>query len=247
MKKLNARMISVCSIALALGATAGCASKQVDLGNDHTAVTGSSLSDYEGTWEGYAEAYRFNDGTDKIRIALDGSGHGVLEVGDADPLPAPQADLAYPPRPDTDFSYANYGFVAGFSYPLIDAQVQSSRIQLKTIRSELYREWCELFTPVLDEANSGPGEDFYSCQPNIGYGQDPDGCFLGTDRAGNMPIACGALECLHTCQCTESSCGIGEPVPEIILDAALDDGGEVLEGTLLEVGERITVRMTRTD
>lgn len=40
------------------------------------------MSDYAGVWDGYAEAFTRNDGTDRIRITLDSQGMGTLNDGD---------------------------------------------------------------------------------------------------------------------------------------------------------------------
>jgi hypothetical protein len=228
----------------------GCTAKSVDLGdNTPPAVLGASHTDYQGDWEGYAEAYRWDDGSDRIRLSLDGAGHGVLEVGDSDPLPAPSADAGYPESGGESFlMHAGYHLRAGFSYPVIDPVVQSGRIRLKTQRAEIYEEWCALQTPVLDVPNTqNNGEDRYACLPNVGFRAEETACYLGTDEGNTNPIDCGLFVCLSACACTESSCAASAAEPDLVLDAALDDNGEVLEGTLLENGERITVRMTLQD
>src|SRR6476659_3835989 len=90
------------SLIALLGASTGCGSDggKVDLGNDNVAKTGEKLSDYAGDWKGYAEAFHFDDGTDTVAIKLDRHGNGVIEVGEADPLPPPKADEIYPPIDD---------------------------------------------------------------------------------------------------------------------------------------------------
>jgi hypothetical protein len=63
-------------------ARGGCSSShKVDIGEGHepTAVSGESLSDYAGVWDGYAEAFTWDDGTDHIRITLDSAGTGTLQ------------------------------------------------------------------------------------------------------------------------------------------------------------------------
>ena len=47
----------------------------VDIGND---VTGERLEDYVASWDGYAEAFDFGDGSDRVRIELDANGEGSL-------------------------------------------------------------------------------------------------------------------------------------------------------------------------
>jgi hypothetical protein len=59
-------------VVLAFGA---CSNNKADIG-DGTAISklGENLSDYEGTWEGYAEAYTFSDKSDKVMLMLDTNG-----------------------------------------------------------------------------------------------------------------------------------------------------------------------------
>src|SRR4051812_34615530 len=59
---------------------------------------GERLEDYAAHWEGYAEANSFADGSDKVRITLDASGDGTLEIGDSAPMPpATDPSVGYPP------------------------------------------------------------------------------------------------------------------------------------------------------
>ena len=51
----------------------------VDLGHRE-----AQLADYAASWNGYAEAYTFPEGSsDRVRITLDATGVGTIEVGDA--------------------------------------------------------------------------------------------------------------------------------------------------------------------
>ena len=87
----------------------------------------------------------------------------------------------------------------------------------------------------------------YACVEEVGYHFSQDGqCFMGTSLT---PISCSrAILCNSLCDCSESAC-----VPRLYenplrFDAALDDTGDRLEGTMLgleESGGRATVRLTR--
>jgi hypothetical protein len=224
------------SLIVALGASVGCGSDggnaKVDLGNDKVAKTGEKLSDYAGDWHGYAEAFNFNDGTDTIKIKLDAHGKGVIEVGEANPLPPPEADEYYPPLDDNNGAPSDpfvvervtQQLVSGFSYPISGAKVESKRIRFESSTGEVLREWCELQTPVL-------------CAPN-GFSTGPDGCSLG-----DMPVPCAKLACMRVCACSKTSCESSTGT-SVQFDAALESDGEELVGTLA-VGDRITVRLSR--
>jgi hypothetical protein len=108
------------SLAVLLSLAIGCSgSHKVDVGEGHepTAVTGESLMDYAGVWDGYAEAFTWNDSTDHVRITLDETGKGTFEVGEADPLPPPDPDHGYPPGSDDP-----YGKLTVANVPLLDGR-----------------------------------------------------------------------------------------------------------------------------
>src|SRR5690349_6206235 len=245
MKKLNPMFAASAAALSLIGLAQGCADRAIDIGDDTPPrVIGASLSDYEGVWEGYTEAFSFEDASDKIRIMLDGSGNGVLEVGDSGELPPPVAGENYPPSEDDWGGPSRYSstLVPGFSYPLFDASLTTendqSRIQLKTQRSKLFEEWCSLFTPVLDETNSnvnGNGE-VWSCVRTARFTADGLGNSFYAD-APRTPVSCNPFDCMFACRCTEASCGLAEEVHELVLGGKLEEGGEVLEGTLLEAGQ----------
>jgi hypothetical protein len=229
----------------------GCAkSDKLDIGDGHekVAATGASLSDYAGSWDGYAEAYTFIDGSDRIRLKLDAHGEGTLEVGDSPALPAPDPDKGYPPSDDTDlagkpFMVSRPGAYPGFGYPVSGAKVESKRIRIGTSTQEVFREWCEMQEPVLQV---GAFPTSYGCANGVSASGDPMVCMTTAPDGTSIPIDCGkAGNCLTVCQCTETKCGVTETI-DTNLDAALGgDSGDELTGTLVLGGERIVVRMTR--
>ena len=208
-------------------------------------VTGARLSDYAGSWDGYAEAFKFEDGSDRLRIQLDGSGNGVLEVGDSDPLPEPDSTTGYPPSAGGPFAVEPPGLLfPGFSYPISGATVQDSRIQFSLTSVDVYAEWCAGMEPVLDDVNSGQNGngDVYACLPNEAFSsmQDPTG---DSCKIGDEPIDCGLLDCSRTCACDADACAAVDNGPDVSFDGALEGGR--LVGTLV-VGDRITARLNRT-
>jgi hypothetical protein len=232
------------SLFCSLLALAGCAKdRQLDIGDDNKpAVLGASLSDYVGTWEGYAEAKTWDDGTDKVKLMVDAHGNGVLEVGDAAPLPAPDPDKVYPPRVAGDQPFAvPEGLFAGFSYPVSDAIVQSRRIRLSSSSHEVFREWCEAMTPVLNPgALDMNGNQAYSCVDPVVFNEMVSSC-----KASSDPNACGKSSCTFVCDCDATSCKLRDDTKDLKIDAALESEGDELVGTLLIDPTRITVRMMR--
>jgi hypothetical protein len=238
-----------------LGLCACSGGDHVDIGDDKVEKTGEKLSDYAASWEGYAEAYAFDGGSDAIRVVLDENGAGTVDVGDAAPLPPPDPDLGYPPASSNDPFHAplpEAALFSGFSYTVLGAVVENRRLRFGLDPREIYKEWCELQTPILDEANSTPEEQRYACVPNWGFMGGASGCSQENPDTGEItPIDCGKLylcELSNICNCTAEGCSLyaidtsqGYPV---MLDAALQSDGDELEGTLT-VDDRVIVRMTR--
>jgi hypothetical protein len=223
-------------------AAVGCgADPAVDLGHsDPPAVLGASLTDYQGTWEGYAEAYHWSDSTDVIRLQLDANGNGVLEVGDPN-TPAP--DLAPDPSSKPDLKPLPHYLSPGFSYPVDGATVTSRRIRIATASQVAWNDWCDSFTPVADPQLAGN----FTCVLNVGFSwdaNDPAGCRLMD--AQRTPITCTSVYCASVCACTETSCGARVEGDDVQIDAALMSEGDELAGTLVAGSERISIRMLRS-
>lgn len=226
------------------GLGSGCGAEVVDIGdNEPPAVLGASLSDYEGTWVGYAELAAWSDGSDTVRLILDENGNGVIELGEAEPLPTPVAGESYPPgvgeeNPMLGFLEPVWGVLSGFSYPIEGAVVESKRIRMESATMALYEDWCGLIEPV--EVVGEPST--YNCVGFTGYGSSEDGCFTGPQS--DQPVDCDILACIQVCTCDEASCG-ASPGADIRLDAALEMDGEELEGSFEVPQGRYFVRMTR--
>jgi hypothetical protein len=238
MKRFNHRSVLLC----ALGWLAACSNgTPVDIGDDRVESLGESLTDYAGSWDGYAEVFRFDDGSDRIRLVLGDDGTGVLEVGESEALPEPDPDDVYPPSAPFDPSYPMdiplQTLVSGFSYPIDGASVESRRIRIATTTQEIYREWCGLQMPYLVQ---GATPTYYSCVPGGGYSYFEGVC---TDGDG-VEINCGKLACGGACNCSEAACGIREAA-DVQLDATLQAGGEELRGSLVIGSRLINVQLTR--
>jgi hypothetical protein len=137
-------------ILCAAGPLVACSGDKANIGN--TSAIGAQLSDYAATWDGYTEAYSFRpDGSDRVRLIIDASGHGTLQVGDAALLPAAtDPNVGYPPGATLKgpSSVNTTGLTEGFLYPIYATQVQADRIQLGVNPGDLYAGWCALQTPI---------------------------------------------------------------------------------------------------
>ena len=225
----------------------GCSSGSapVDIGD---AKTGDKLEDYVAVWEGYAEAHNFKDGSDKVKISIDASGHGTLVIGDTPAWPvAVNPDVGYPPnlglrdQPNKLFP--------GVSYPIDTATVDSGRVRISVNPFEAFRDWCGLQTsyPLFH----GP-----SCLPGSLTMSPPSADCFYSDADGDLtPVDCvkGLMCEAHACSCDAQGCSVlSGPAADpnyTKLDAALFDGGNSLVGTL-RVGhemlnDSMTVRLTR--
>lgn len=237
----------------AFSSVVGCSSANapVDIGDSRT---GEKLEDYAAHWEGYIEANKFADGSDKVRLTLDASGNGTLEIGDS-PALAPATDPdAYYPRSDGRVDLPS----PGFAYSIHAATVESARIHFSSNPWEFEQSWCALQTSydwgVVDES----GAHFYQCNPHGSLESPADGsCFIVPDGqtadTGSLPISCArAHMCFnHICSCDAQGCFANVEPPSkqaetyTLFDAALGDAGESLVGTLKLRGKPNTVRLHR--
>jgi len=257
-KKLVAKILWLLPLAWAPSA---CSSNgAVDIGHDV-----AKLSDYAASWDGYAEAATFpKAGSDRVRLHLDDRGEGTLEIGDAPALPAPtQAEGGY----NLDSGAGGAGGAAtafrdGFKYPVHQARVEAGRIRFGIDPLDLYGAWCALVPPMQNE-NAASG---YACGGDGGsINFDSNTCeFQRGGTATTEPIRtavdCGIFRlCVGAgvCTCTALTCGphviptAGTSLDSypVVIDAAIDNTGAMLTGTLaIKDGvktERITIRMAK--
>ena len=249
----------------ALSSTWACSSESapVDIGDSRT---GAKLEDYAAVWEGYVEAYDFADGSDKVKITLDASGNGTLEIGDTARWPvATNPDVGYPPGPGMSdrfenalvagvFAQAVSKLFPGIIYPVSSATVEAARIRFSVNPWESERDWCALQTSYPVQKPSAP----YGCLPTANISNPSVGeCFYSqNDGSGVTPVDCGKAAMCHSnavCTCDAQGCSIlSDPMYRASytkLDAALVDAGESLVGTLRlgpdPVQKSINVRLTR--
>lgn len=260
---------SALALAVALFGCSG--GEPVSIGNDEK--TGESLSDYGASWDGYIEGTTLPSGSDRVRLVLDANGDGYLQLGDM-PLLDPPSDAGapYPNDPNypqyVQFGDADWFLKEGFRYTVQNANVEQKRIRLSVASWEFYKQWCELQTSY---ANPDPnGSPPYNCQPMYVHGVNlaQDGkCYAGSadDIPPLDPLDAPQIpphydySALHEIPCFLSSyCNGGSITPcacsadgctstdntQLTLDAALEEGGNELTGTLVFT-DNFTVRLTR--
>ena len=267
----DARALGAFSLVASLLA-AGCSGDKL---SDTPAPDGSSaagLAAYVGAWDGYAEAVAFTpDGSDHVRLVVDGSGNVTVTIGNEPPLPAPtDPNVGYPPAGvPNDLS----GFWEGFGYPGHAVQVSSNRIQLGLNPADIYAAWCPLQTsyPLYQvSVDDGGTATAYGCvQHGVSFGftsgvvPGADGgidggrdCAIVNGDAAAQAIDCGKLQLCTVggaCTCDATGCKSLNPFPPSLaaagypgsLDANVD--GTTLTGTLALPGDgRLTIHLTRT-
>jgi hypothetical protein len=205
--------------------TACSSDSKVDIGDGSTS---QGLSAYADSWDGYTEAYEFEDGSD-----------GHLRIGDTALLGTPMVGEPAPP-------WAHY---ADFAYP-IHARLEDGRLRFEVDVSDRYEDWCALQTPV-PVSTEYPG--ILACARNIGVlSESEESCFL---LDTHEPVSCSShFACREWCTCTEESCtaALRGPrpndspsiEPDHLFDGALSADGDELTGTLLW-GKSIVVRLRR--
>ena len=220
----------------AVAALAACSSAdKVDIGdNSPPASLGSKLSDYAGSWSGYAEAFQFADSSDHVRLLLDEHGDGTLEVGADGPEPALDLDIGPP-------SSAR-GLLPAYSYTLASSTVTEKRLKIAAQSWEPDVPYCAAFTPIYDSYNDS---GHYSCLPNLPHRSEADSrCFFTPEGAPEIPFDCRKQECLRACSCTETACTSVGSDDDIQIDAALSDSN-TLVGTLIVPDGRVTIRLEK--
>ena len=189
-----ARNSALLAAVLSTGWACSAVNEPVDIGDSYT---GEHLEDYAAEWEGYAEAYNFADGSDKVRLKLDASGNGTLEIGNSPALPiATDPNVGYPASYKSDSSFEQFTYLfPGFAYAVDTATVESARIRFTLNPWQIARDWCEMQTPYdihsqdsggVGGMGGGPGGPL-SMIPSGGSGGEgyvPPGYIVGPDSHG---------------------------------------------------------------
>lgn len=215
--------------------------KTVDLGNDRIITIGAALSDYAGSWEGYAEAYTFSDGSETVRFDVDDSGQGTLRVGDAPAISLP-ADISR----DVAHRYLS-PLSPGFVHPFSGARVDGNRVRATFAVADMFDAACAAITPKHTVA----GPLCAAVGPQlVPIDQKADGNPCVVNSSSSMEeYRCPEALCFDVCSCTEAACQAGKNAsnsnPDVTIDGALADDGNTFAGTLAFDYKRIAVRLTR--
>jgi hypothetical protein len=228
-----------------------------------TVFTGASIVDYVARWDGYAEAHTFNDGSDRVRLLIDASGQGSVQVGELALWPAATDPNVGPPGQwDRSNNYGIANLVPGFLYPIYDPRVEARRIRFSVNYHDAWRDWCRMQTPVLS-AQLGT----YACAPDQGYDpatSDPNRCYVRDPitqavveydcfkwELCQLTAPCSCAAAPLQCECSATACDVpsvnGNGAVFVQVDAALENDGADLVGTLAidDIDQRFTIRLAR--
>jgi len=239
----------------ALSTTWGCSSGSapVDIGDGRT---GEKLEDYAAVWEGYAEAHEFSDGSDKLKLTLDATGNGTLEIGDSARLPpATDPNVGYAVTFGVNYEIQN--LVPGVLYPLNTAKVESARVQFSVNPNEVERDWCAMQTSYPVNTFALDNSTGYACWPDGRTLSKPDGTCEFSNDDFSAVVDCRRMYLCNfgeACACDAQKCTVNEPPlakqgSYTKFDAALLDGGNSLVGTMKigpdEAQSSVTIRLQR--
>jgi hypothetical protein len=249
------KTIRASALVLALATFSGaCSDDVVSIGDGEERRLSGNVDDgaepLVGYWDGYVEDYVFDYTSNRVRLVLDDAGHGTLEVGDAEPIPpATDPDADYPPDRKVSPLGITPELLPGARYTALRLEIEAGRIQFGVMPDELYAGWCSLQTPLLVE----PSEPYYQCVPSGGLSWGGEQCYVRPDGQELwVAMSCTKLGlCNSVCLCDESACGLqdrnGSLPPSVRVDAALQDGGSLLVGTMIVDGTRLVLRLERRE
>jgi hypothetical protein len=233
-------------VAAACFSALGCSNDPVNIGDGNQEIDKSNLESYAALWDGYVEAHEFRSGSDRVRVSIDESGAGFLQVGDGDALPLPtDPSVGWPPTGATSAEfYVSASLYEGVLYPLGNVRIESERLRFQLQTNDAFAPFCELQAPV----EQSPGQ--YGCFPYNGWSPtEHGGCAVILEPGGDdVLVDCAKLFiCFDACVCDAMSC-TGRPGLDVPIDAALDDDGDDLVGTIILQDEGVgprTIRLRR--
>lgn len=258
------------SLACLVSAFSACSADPVSIGEKQPQYSKSELAAYAATWDGYAEAYQFEDKSDRVRLVLDEQGNGTLRLGNRDLIAPPTSPTEfYPPQIVVDMNQAAYltpmRFWSGFEYAARDTRVESERVRLSVSMKDLFASYCALQTPYA--VATDPTSNQYRCLPYsnpMNVADEGTGTCIVPATTTNTGWTTGdptvEVNCVQFamcynyadgyarsqgCTCDANACSVDTSTPELSIDASLDDVQQSLEGTLLLGDQRITIRLQR--
>lgn len=231
----------------------GCSNTPVDIGEKDTQGEQTGTSALVGTWDGYVEAYTFEDGSDRVRLTVDSQGKGTIRFGNRELIPPPTDPKANYPA----FTTNNYWILenphrlwSGYEYALQNNLIDAERIRFDIGELQPFESYCALQTPV--KVSSDVSSSDYAC---IGESIAWDGkCYVCPPDSGcsydltpDMEVPCeqqNACAGVRFCTCYASRCtaAASQGLP---VDATLDDTHRNLTGTLIYDSQRLTIHLKR--
>jgi hypothetical protein len=225
-----------------------CTSRSLDLGTSDASAPAPSdgaSAAATGRWTGYLENYKLPSGSDAVVIeTTSGNGselNGTVVFGARVLPPATDPDVGYPPGYGAGL-ISPVGFAGeGFAYHLQGGTLLDARLKFQLAGDELWGGWCGLQTPY----EIAPGH--YGCLPNTGTELLNNQCFLHFEDGGVSPIDCGKMTLCGAlgstpCKCTMTSCA-ADMFSTLSFDLVV--AGDVANGTVTGLGDRIAVHLTR--
>jgi len=182
-------------------------------------------------------------------------GNGTLEIGDT-PLAPPPTDpnVGYPAN---SYMRVTPGvFVPGILHTIETATVESKRIRFSVDPTAFENEWCAMQTPYKIETDSPDSADLYLCTPYLQVVESAPASNVchyvsRTGETLSTQVDCGKgwLCSFGMCDCNAQGCSATHRPDESfpVFDAALDDAGDSLVGTMKinGGGTAVTVRLHR--
>ena len=157
---------------------------------------GAALEDYQGTWEGYVEAFTFPDGSDRVKVDArrerrwTARGRRFTRGASAD---GPRGRVSAGCKRDR--SRLN----PAFAYSVLDAAVSERRIRLNVSVFEPYQSYCAILDPIWSDLAMA-----HLCTANDGCEQladqqlRSDVCLYGRRVHGlRLPAGCAFRCCAH--------------------------------------------------
>ena len=174
---LNPKFFAVVLVA----AATGCSQGTVGIGDQQpSAQQKTGLAAFAATWDGYVEAYKFTDGSDRVRITVAEDGTGSVRFGNDALLPTPtDPNVKFPP----DFPqclncglfYAMPDVWNGFMFSLNDVRVDADRLSATATNQEIFAAWCKLQTSRQTVYPRNGGYHEYGCGGCVGVSFAGDG------------------------------------------------------------------------
>jgi hypothetical protein len=161
---------------------------------------------FEGTWSGYAQGQGHSD---DFTLVLGGSSEapcGTITFGEpVSYAPATDPEVPYPPVDSAAFKPTPRS--PGFTYTLLAAEVDGTRLQFRIAYAEAYGSWCGLQTSYPRPQGG------FACLPSYGDGVSVEGdsCHAtGSSAQGHVYACTHYFACLGfvdpLCACQAGGC-----------------------------------------